>query len=1094
MHLGTNQISARAQQHAFRDRRAWRFAVRTFCVATIVLCSHAWAGNLTVSWTANKEPDLAGYKIYYSQTSGSYTQSVDARLALKYVFSELAEGQTYYFVVTAYDTANNESAYSAEVSAQVPVTDKTPPTIISAKAMSATQLEVKFSEPVTLSSAQKLGNYAITPAVAITRAVLQADTRTVWLTTAAHGDGKSYALSVKDVIDRAVPANKIVSPTLVSYEYHAPDNTAPTLVSVNALSASQVEVRFSERITKISAEEVSNYSITPQINITSAKLQADSSTVWLNTATHLDGATYTLNVQNIQDRALPPNTIVAPASKNYQFRIPDTTSPALLAVKILQATQVEVLFSEPITKLSAEKIANYGITPALTITTAALLADTRTVLLTTVPHVDGEAYTLNVKAIFDRATPANEIALPAAVNYEYHAPDTQPPTLVTVRALTSTQVEVRFDEAIDQSTAENITNYQLAPQVNIAVALLQTDNRTVLLTTAPHVDGMTYTLSVQNIQDRATPPNALVAPATKSYKFQEADTTPPTLLSAQARNANEVEVRFNETVATSAAENISNYNLVPSLAIISATLQSDARTLVLKTATHTDGTTYALSVQNIQDRALPPNTMASSESITYKFSLADTEAPRLTEIRALDESKVELRFNEPVARSSAENLANYSIDQGVNVTSVALHSDARGVLLHTSPHVDGVTYQLTVRKLADQATPANIMSSPATHTYKFLANDITPPRVISVALTNLTTLVLTFDEKITAAAAENTNNYLLNENMRVVAARLDAFQQEVTLTVTEHVYNRVYVLRLSGIIDASTNANVMTDTLRFAYSLQGSGEKQNGNLTISKWTPDYYRMDTLRVGQRHYTDLATTVSHAPTRLRNMLMFRTANRDRQMKSENFFEFYLNHMADVYVAYDSRAEEVPQWLRAHFIDNNQKITVAMPGGTSVQMKVWKGRFLPGPVQLGANMASGVKASVALNMYFVLVDDLELNGSGGNEPPQLYELANNYPNPLRLNAGATQTVIECRLRQEGRVVVKVYNMLGQAVRTLHDGVLTAGTHPLVWNGRDDNAEEVPSGKYLYALEIFEEVKQGDFTLTASLNRQTKVMTVLR
>ncbi|MEK7729690.1 MAG: Ig-like domain-containing protein [candidate division KSB1 bacterium] len=875
-------------------RFAWFYALSLACLVQITFYAEAWAGNLTVSWAGNTEPDLAGYKIHYGQAAGSYTQQVDAKLALKYVFSNLVEGQTYYFVVTAYDTAHNESAYSVEVSAQVPSTDKTPPTIVRAKALAQNQVEVKFSEPVTLSSSQKLGNYSITPQIVVTQAVLQADNRTVILTTSHNLDGKAYTLTVKDVIDRAVPANKIVSPTMVNYEFHTPDNIAPTLVRVSALAADQVEVRFSELVAAASAEQVSNYNIAPQVKISAAALQADGLTVRLATTSHVDSATYTLSVQNIQDRATPPNAIATPATKNYQFRVPDTTPPTLVSARALDQNQVEVQFSEPITAASAVKISNYGFQPAL------------------------------------------------AIN----------------------------------------------------AAILQTNSRTVILNTAKQADGTTYTLSVQNIFDRATPANSI---------------------------------------------------------------------------------------------ALPANT-------SYQFTLGDRKPPAVVEVRALDHTKVELRFDEAVTRGSAENLANYSIDQGVNLSSVTLHSDERGVLLNTSPQVDGVTYQMTVRRLADRATPPNVMSAASTHAYTFVANDIQPARVTSVALTNLTTLVITFDERITPASAENTNNYRLNENMRVVAARLDAFEQEVTLTVTEHVYNRTYLLSLSGIVDASSNANGISDTLRLPYSLQGSGDKQNGNLTISAWTPTYFLMDTLRVGQRHYMDFAATVTHVPMRLRNKLMFRTANRDRQMKAEHFFEFNLNHLADVYVAYDSRAEEVPQWLRDNFVDNNQKIRVALPGGSGVQMKVWKGRFSPGRVQLGANLANGVQTSAALNMYFVLVDDLELNGAGQNEQPQLYELANNYPNPLRLNSGATQTVIECRLRQEGRVVVKVYNMLGQAVRTLHDGVLSAGTHPLIWNGRDDNAEAVPSGKYLYALEILEEIKQGDFTLTAALNRQTRVMTVLR
>ncbi|NUO83190.1 fibronectin type III domain-containing protein [candidate division KSB1 bacterium] len=964
------------------------------CGVEQTLFSSALAGNLEVSWAANTEADLAGYKVYYGQESGKYLAHIDVKLALKYAFNNLTEGQTYYFAVTAYDTAGNESGYSVEVSAQVPVTDKTPPTLTSAKALTQNKVEVQFSEPITKASAEQIANYAIVPAIAINSAALQADTRTVILTTAPHVDGQTYTLIAKDISDRATPANALATPDTLKYEFHVPDTKAPVLISARALDQNKVEVQFSEAITKSSAEQVANYNLAPLLAINSATLQSDTRTVILATSSHADSTTYTLSVQNIQDRATPPNTIATPATKSYPFLIPDTTAPKLVNAHALSQNKVEVQFSEPITKASAE--------------------------------------------------------MPA--------------------------------------------NYTISPQIPIGSAVLQADTRTVILTTSPHVDGTTYTLSVQNMQDRATPPNTMVSLATLSYKFQIMDTTPPMLVSARALDQNSVAAQFSERVSQASAENIANYNITPPISINAAVLQGDGRTVRLSTSAHLDGVNYTLNVQSILDLATPPNVIATPAAASYLFALADTRPPMVTEVRALDHTQVEVRFDESLTRSSAENLANFTIDQGINVVSVALHSDERGVLLNTSPHTDGVTYQLTVRKIADRATPPNVMPASTIHPYTFLAKDIQPPRVVSAALTNLTTLVLTFDEKVTRASAENAGNYRINDNEYVLSAHLDAFEQEVTLTTTEHVYNRTYLLRLSGIVDASTNANAMTDTLRIPYSLQGSGDKQNGNLTISSWTPEYYLMDTLRVGQKHYMDLANTVTHVPARLRNKLMFRTANRDRQMKSENFFEFNLNHLADVYVIYDSRAEEVPQWLRDNFLDNNQKITVATNGGSSVPMKVWKGRFSPGRVQLGGNMANGVKTNTPLNMYFVLIEDLELRAKDESEQPKLFELANNYPNPLNLNAGAQQTVIECRLRQESRVIVKVYNMLGQAVRTLHDGVLSAGTHPLIWNGRDENSEPVPSGKYLYSLEILEEIKQGDFTLTASLNRQTRVMTVLR
>jgi uncharacterized repeat protein (TIGR02059 family) len=74
------------------------------------------SGNATVSWNANTEPDLAGYRIYYGTSPGVYGAPIDVGNVLSYTISGLTTGITYYFAVAAYDTSNNESAKSTEVS------------------------------------------------------------------------------------------------------------------------------------------------------------------------------------------------------------------------------------------------------------------------------------------------------------------------------------------------------------------------------------------------------------------------------------------------------------------------------------------------------------------------------------------------------------------------------------------------------------------------------------------------------------------------------------------------------------------------------------------------------------------------------------------------------------------------------------------------------------------------------------------------------------------------------------------------------------------------------------------------------------------
>jgi fibronectin type 3 domain-containing protein len=73
--------------------------------------------SVTLQWNANTEPDLGGYKVYKATSSGSYGAAIATlpASATSYVASGLQTGVTYFFVISAFDTAGNESTRSAEV-------------------------------------------------------------------------------------------------------------------------------------------------------------------------------------------------------------------------------------------------------------------------------------------------------------------------------------------------------------------------------------------------------------------------------------------------------------------------------------------------------------------------------------------------------------------------------------------------------------------------------------------------------------------------------------------------------------------------------------------------------------------------------------------------------------------------------------------------------------------------------------------------------------------------------------------------------------------------------------------------------------------
>jgi beta-lactamase superfamily II metal-dependent hydrolase len=87
--------------------------------------------------------------------------------------------------------------------------------------------------------------------------------------------------------------------------------------------------------------------------------------------------------------------------------------------------------------------------------------------------------------------------------------DTVAPHIVECRATSTTSVEVTFSEAVLAVDANDETNYEIVTGLGITNAALNTELTTVNLTTAVQIVGATYTLLVSWINDTASPPNVI---------------------------------------------------------------------------------------------------------------------------------------------------------------------------------------------------------------------------------------------------------------------------------------------------------------------------------------------------------------------------------------------------------------------------------------------------------------------------------------------------------------------------------------------------------------------------------------------------------
>ncbi len=97
-----------------------------------------------------------------------------------------------------------------------------------------------------------------------------------------------------------------------------------------------------------------------------------------------------------------------------------------------------------------------------------------------------------------------------------------------------------------------------------------------------------------------------------------------------------------------------------------------------------------------------------------------------------------------------------------------------------------------------------------------------------------------------------------------------------------------------------------------------------------------------------------------------------------------------------------------------------------------------------------------------------------------PSDFTLHQNYPNPFSVNKhgtfGNSSTEIRFALPAASPVELKIFNTLGEEIRTLADAPFEAGYHRVLWDGKDEHGKPVASGVYLYQLRAgeFSEVRK--------------------
>ena len=88
-----------------------------------------------------------------------------------------------------------------------------------------------------------------------------------------------------------------------------------------------------------------------------------------------------------------------------------------------------------------------------------------------------------------------------------------------------------------------------------------------------------------------------------------------------------------------------------------------------------------------------------------------------------------------------------------------------------------------------------------------------------------------------------------------------------------------------------------------------------------------------------------------------------------------------------------------------------------------------------------------------------------------PTEYKLSQNYPNPFN-----PTTTMRYEVPSGSKITLKIYNILGQEVKTLVNDYQKQGRYEILWDGRNDQGVKVATGVYLYRISSgkFQKVKK--------------------
>ncbi len=502
--------------------------------------------------------------------------------------------------------------------------------------------------------------------------------------------------------------------------------------TVKAIGNTVVEVVFEDDVDAAAAGNAANYSI-EGLAITSVVV-AGTDTVRLTTAAQTAGKLYSMTI----------------GSETVKFtgiaKVAD--GPQITDVVSEDVEEVVITFDRNIDFATGTNVANYAIS-GVTIVKAEVDGDE--VTLTTEGLKNKTSYTVkvtNMKSIDGVARKSTSDDFTTKVDV------TAPKLEGEIEVQTNDRIVVTFNEKVTEASAENLANYTITVDETdgaeleiISVTWDSDDENNVEIVTEPMEKREDYKLSVINIADQRKVANVMTRPATKVFEAIAADETAPVFNAITVLSPTAILVEFTDAskIDEASATDLNNYELEGLDIEAIETVEDELgifRALLTVEEMET-GESYDLTIADVEDEY--GNVMKETTKAAKAIAGSLASAKLLTVV-ATGENKIMLTFDKEVNEATAENIANYSIDESIGAPTKATKKTATTVELEVNDLVNGYgEYDLVVDGVEDLAGNEIYFKKKVDTTTVW---NTTAPELEDANAVNKYVVALSFDERV----------------------------------------------------------------------------------------------------------------------------------------------------------------------------------------------------------------------------------------------------------------------------------------------------------------------------------------------------------